>query len=35
MVKLYADLIQKNLKSISDVPEDLQKKVKAELKKRG
>lgn len=35
MVKLYADLIEKNLKSIDDVLEGLQKKVQAELKKRG
>ncbi|OTN86313.1 hypothetical protein A5819_003147 [Enterococcus sp. 7E2_DIV0204] len=35
MIKLYADLIEKNVKSIEDVPKDLQKKVKAELKKRG
>lgn len=35
MVKLYANLIEKNLKTIDDVPELLKKKVQAELKKRG
>lgn len=35
MIKLYADLVEKNLKSIEEVPVSLRKKVEAELKKRG
>lgn len=31
MVKVYADLIRKGLKSLDDVPEKLKEAVKAEL----
>ena len=34
MIKLYADMIQKGLKTIDDIPDIMKDKVQAELDKR-